>query len=379
MIDCNQFVGGLAQAGIGFVTGVPDSLLKNICACITDQLPKEQHIIAANEGAAVAMAIGHYLATQRPALVYMQNSGLGNAINPLVSLADPLVYGIPMVLMIGWRGEILSGGAQAKDEPQHKKQGLVTLPLLETLGIPHVVVDGAAPGITGLLADLAAQAIARPGPVALVVRKDSFAPYSGKPDTDARPWPSREEALRTLLGVLPESSLIVATTGYASRELFELRRALGQGHDGDFLCVGGMGHASQIAAGIALAKPERLVVCVDGDGAMLMHTGALAASAGCRNLLHVVINNGSHESVGGQPTMANVLTLAGVAQSLGYELAQRTETLDDLRSLLQKAVSDRGGWFIEVMCRTGARSDLGRPDRPPAEAKADFMAAAAGS
>jgi phosphonopyruvate decarboxylase len=378
MIDCNQFVAGLAHAGIGFVTGVPDSLLKNICACITDTLPKDRHIIATNEGAAVAMAIGHYLATQRPALVYMQNSGLGNAINPLVSLADPLVYGIPMVLMIGWRGEMLSGGAQAKDEPQHKKQGLVTLALLETLDIPHIVVDGNTPDITGLLSDLAAKTIARPGPVALVVRKDSFAPYSGKQDTEARPWPSREEALHTLLGVLPESSLIVATTGYASRELFELRRALGQGHDSDFLCVGGMGHASQIAAGIALAKPERLVVCIDGDGAMLMHTGALAASAVCGNLIHIVINNGSHESVGGQPTMANALNLASVARSLGYELAQRAETLDDLRTILHNAASSGGGAFIEVMCRTGARGNLGRPDRAPADAKADFMAVAAG-
>lgn len=297
--------------------------------------------------------------------------------NPLVSLADPLVYGIPMVLMIGWRGEVLSTGTQAKDEPQHRKQGLVTLAQLDTLGIPHAVADASTPDIAGVLAGLTADALARPGPVALVMRKDSFAPYAGKPASADHPWPSREDALRTLLGALPPASLIVATTGYASRELFELRRQLGQPHERDFLCVGGMGHASQIAAGIALAKPESLVVCVDGDGAMLMHMGALAISAGCSNLIHIVINNGSHESVGGQPTKAADLNLAKLARSLGYGFAHRAESLEALNALTQRALTCGTSAFVEVMCRTGARGNLGRPDRYPAEAKADFIAAIA--
>lgn len=376
MIDCIQFVRGLEEAGIGFVTGVPDSLLRNICACITDTLPPERHIIATNEGSAVGLAIGHYLATGRPALVYMQNSGLGNAVNPLVSLADPLVYGIPIVLMIGWRGEVLSTGAQAKDEPQHKKQGLVTLAQLDTLDIPYVVAGASVPDVSAVLAGLARDALARQGPVALVMRKDSFAPYAGKPAPAPASWPSREEALRALLLALPASSLIVATTGYAARELFELRRELGKSHEQDFLCVGGMGHASQIAAGIALAQPERPVVCIDGDGAMLMHTGALAISAGCRNLLHIVINNGSHESVGGQPTKAANLNLARIAQSLGYGSAGRAENPGEVSALVRKALDSGTNAFIEVMCRTGARGNLGRPDRSPSEAKTDFMAAA---
>lgn len=373
MIDANHFLEGLEKAGIEFVTGVPDSLLKNICACITSKLPQGHHVIATNEGSASALAIGHYLAQARPALVYMQNSGLGNVINPLTSLADPLVYAIPMVLMIGWRGEILNDGTQQKDEPQHKKQGRVTLPQLEMMGIPYIVLDGNTPNISEQLQDLVNKAVQRCGPVALVVRKDTFAPFKNEQLQQNASLPTRQEAIRAILEIIPEDSPVISTTGMASREVFELRKFGQQGHHRDFLTVGGMGHASQIATGIAMAQPYRRVICIDGDGAALMHTGALATSADCDNLLHILINNEAHDSVGGQPTKGNVLNFCEIAKQLGYRKAMRVLTIDDLQFRLRDAIADRQSTLIEVKCKRGSRKDLGRPDRTPIQNKNDFM------
>lgn len=374
MIDVNAFIAGLKAGGISFVTGVPDSLLKNVCACITGSLPPQQHVIATNEGSAAALAIGHYLATARPALVYMQNSGLGNIVNPVTSLADPLVYAVPMVLMIGWRGEMLADGTQQKDEPQHKKQGAVTIEQLGVLDIPHRIVDANTGDIGAVLRELADQAVQRSGPVALVVRKDSFSPFKGAKLEQDPAWPTREEAIRTILENLPDDAAVVSTTGMASREVFELRKAAGKGHARDFLTVGGMGHASQIAAGIAMAQPGRKVVCIDGDGATLMHAGALAISAGCPNLLHILLNNEAHDSVGGQPTKGNVLNFAEIALIFGYAKAVRVDGIAGLKSRLDALLPQSGSTLIEVRCKTGARADLGRPDRTPVQNKADFMA-----
>lgn len=374
MIDVNEFIAGLKACGIAFVTGVPDSLLKNACAGITASLSPDQHVIATNEGSAAALAIGHYLATARPALVYMQNSGLGNIVNPVMSLTDPLVYAVPMVLMIGWRGEIRADGSQLKDEPQHKKQGAATIALLDVLGIPHTVVDANTVDIGQVLRDLVARAVERSGPVALLVRKDSFSAFrSIKLEQDAS-RPTREEAIKIVLESLNEDGVVISTTGMASREVFELRKAAGQGHARDFLTVGGMGHASQIASGIAMAQPWRQVVCIDGDGAALMHAGALAIGAGCPNLIHFVLNNEAHDSVGGQPTKGNVLNFAEIALKFGYFSAIRIDTIAELKDHLATPPVRRGSTLIEVRCKIGSRADLGRPDRTPVQNKADFMA-----
>lgn len=372
MITTTAFLHGLEQAGISFVTGVPDSLLKHIGAHITDVFPPDRHIIATNEGSAVGLAIGHYLATAAPALVYMQNSGLGNAINPLTSLADPDVYGLPMLLMVGWRGELLDDGTQLRDEPQHKKQGRITPDLLETLGIPFRVVDQNTLDIAAILRELTDVACAQSRPVAMVVRKGTFAPYPTK-KSSPDPLPSREEAIRAILETLPTQVPVVSTTGMASREVFELRREAVSGHGRDFLTVGGMGHAGQIAAGIALASAGRKIVCIDGDGAALMHLGALAVSAECPNLIHVVINNMAHDSVGGQPTKAVRLKLTDIARALGYQHFSRVDDLDGVRQRLAQALASSGSVFLEVRCRQGARKGLGRPDRTPVQNKLDFM------
>ena len=372
MIAPLDFLVGLKEANISFVTGVPDSLLKDICACITSNFDSKQHTIASNEGSAVGLAIGHYLATANPALVYMQNSGLGNIVNPLLSLADPKVFGVPMVLLIGWRGEIGVDNIQVKDEPQHVVQGCVTLNLLDTLGIPHTVISANTQSIASVLQQATTEALNRSGPVALVVRKNTFDPF----DLPAAPLKlelSREEAIKQIVSVLPADVPIVSTTGMASRELFELREVSQSGHQRDFLTVGGMGHASQIAAGIALAMPSKRVVCLDGDGALLMHSGGLAISSECSNLIHIVLNNAAHDSVGGQPTKGEKLHFDEIAAAFGYEHVFSVDSAEDLISTLSKILALKASVFLEVSCKRGARGDLGRPNQTPVQNKGKFM------
>lgn len=382
MIHAEDFLSALQTEQVQFFAGVPDSLLKELCACLSDKLANRQHVIAANEGGAIGLAIGHYLATHHPAVVYMQNSGLGNIVNPITSLADPQVYGIPMLLVVGWRGEMADNGEQIHDEPQHVKQGQVTLSQLDVLDIPYQVLAGDIQTAHTQIQALLTQAAERQGPVALVVRKQSFEPYK---KTDASVTPvaklaknlptleSREHMIQQIVSALPAEAAVVATTGMASRELFEYRKARQAGHGRDFLTVGGMGHASQIACGIALAQPDRQVICIDGDGAMLMHMGSLTISAQQSNLLHIVLNNGAHDSVGGQPTIAAQLPLAEIASAAGYAQVFSVSGTEDLKAVLQQALHSGKSSFIEVLCRKGARADLGRPTRTPAQNKQDFM------
>lgn len=364
----------LQAAGLHFFTGVPDSLLKDFNACLLDVLQPSEHLIAANEGAAIGLALGYYIASGSPALVYMQNSGLGNSVNPLVSLADPLVMGCPMLLLIGWRGEMTTeDGCQFEDEPQHKQQGRITLRLLDTLEIPYQVLDKYSNPDDCLHMALST-ARDRQGPVALVVRKGSFASWPGKENAQPpAPLISREVAIRSVLEDLPESLPIVSTTGMPSRELFELREQDKVGHQRDLLCVGGMGHAVSIAAGIALAQPQNRVVCLDGDGAMLMHLGALTNAASCPNLIHVVLNNGSHDSVGGQPTRAAELDLSRIAVGCGYEQSARASSRVEIRYYLHAMLAQHQSSFLEILCRKGNRADLGRPTRTPSENRTEFM------
>lgn len=382
MIHAEDFLSALQAEQVQFFAGVPDSLLKELCACFSDKLAAGQHVIAANEGGAIGLAIGQYLATRQPALVYMQNSGLGNIVNPIASLADPQVYGIPMLLVIGWRGELDEHGQQIHDEPQHVKQGQITLSQLDVMDIPYQVMTSEIESAHAQIQALLNQAIERQGPVALVVRKQSFAPYKKaetKPEpvatlTDKLPTlESREHMIQQIVSALPAEAAVVATTGMASRELFEYRKAQQAGHSRDFLTVGGMGHASQIACGIALAQPDRQVICIDGDGAMLMHMGSLTISAQQSNLLHIVLNNGAHDSVGGQPTIAAQLPLAEIASAAGYAQVFSVSGTEDLKTVLQQAVHSGKSSFIEVLCRKGARADLGRPTRTPTQNKQDFM------
>ncbi len=380
MLAPGFFVEQLRSHGIDFYAGVPDSLLKSFCAYLAENIDPSRNIITANEGGAVALAAGHYLASGRPGCVYMQNSGQGNAINPLASLTDADVYGIPLLLLIGWRGR-----PGVHDEPQHVKQGKVTLSLLETMGIPYAVLSADASVAENQIAE-ACKALSAGQVYALVVEKGTF---SVIPDHDrvspdglsmegaiqAVPQHSREDAIRTVASALAPSDIVVSSTGMISRELFEYRESTGAGHGHDFLTVGSMGHASQIALGIALERPDRRVWCFDGDGAAIMHMGAMAivgTKAGS-NFVHVVFNNGAHDSVGGQPTVGLQIDLPAIARACGYRSVYSISSLEELQSVQCGLADSVGPVFIEIKVRKGNRPDLGRPTTTPQQNKEAFM------
>ncbi len=368
MIRSQDFVDWLEAFGVDFYAGVPDSLLAPVCFYLADHAG-DNYVVAANEGGAVALACGYHLATGKVPLVYLQNSGQGNTINPLLSLAHRDVYAIPLLLLIGWRGE-----PGRKDEPQHARQGKVTVGLLEAIDIPYRLLapepEAARRGVDELLAIAAAQS----RPVALLVRKDTFESYQplGQPASDFQM--TREQAIEGIVANLGETDAIVSTTGKISRELYEYRNRARQGHQREFLTVGSMGHASQIAMGIALAKPDRQVFCLDGDGAMLMHMGgaAIVGAAGVANFKHVILNNGAHDSVGGMATVGLRVSFTEIVKACGYTEAWRVERREDLAGKVEQLRTVRGPAMLEVMVRKGARADLGRPTTTPIENKTAF-------
>ena len=369
MIRPQFFYETLASYGIDFYAGVPDSLLKNICAYITDHADAAHHIIAANEGGAMGLAAGHYLATNQIPVVYMQNSGEGNIINPLASLTDPDVYNIPVLLVIGWRGK-----PGIHDEPQHVKQGKVTIGMLNVMGIDYTVLSKEEDKAEVQIKKAVSYMQATKQCYALIIEKDTFDAYTLKNVEKNGLMMSREEAIQTVAAALGGKDVIVSTTGMISRELFEYRSAMNQSHERDFLTVGSMGHASQIALGIALAKQDRKIWCFDGDGAIIMHMGSMAivASKQPRNFIHVVFNNGAHDSVGGQPTVGFKIDLPAIAKAVGYKNVYTVDNLYELQSLVASIKSD-ASTFIEIKVKKGNRKDLGRPTTTPIENKESLM------
>lgn len=369
MIRPEYFIETLKANGIDCFAGVPDSLLKNICAYITDHCDAQHNIITANEGAAVGLAAGHYLATGKPACVYMQNSGEGNIINPLASLTDPEVYNIPVLLLIGWRGR-----PGVHDEPQHVKQGKVTTGLLNTMGVNFDVLSKDEDKAEKQIAK-AVEALNRKEVYALVIEKDTFDSYTLQNVEKNDFSMSREEAIQTVAAALGDKDAIVSTTGMISRELFEYRTQMNQGHERDFLTVGSMGHASQIALGIAMEKKDRRIWCFDGDGATIMHMGSMAivASKAPKNYIHVVFNNGAHDSVGGQPTVGLSIDLPAIAQAVGYKQVYSCNSKEYLEELLQKIQGQEGPILLQICVKKGNRKDLGRPTTTPIQNKEALM------
>jgi len=371
MIQPDRLFAALAERGFDFFAGVPDSLLKDFCAYVTDHVCATHHVITANEGNAVALAAGHYLGTGKPGFVYLQNSGLGNTVNPLLSLNDPEVYGLPVLLMIGWRGE-----PGVKDEPQHIKQGRITPALLDAMEIAWQVLDSSTQDLNAVLDTSLHQMQRHPGPAVLLVRNGTFAPYKLTNNVHNQFPLVREQAIQRLIEQLGSTDRVVATTGMLARELYELRMARGDGTGNDFLTVGSMGHAASIALGLALSQPERRVICLDGDGSVLMHMGSLAIIGQSHqgNLVHVVLNNGAHDSVGGQPTCAFTIDLAGVARACGYENVLVAAELQEVDHAFASLMAQKGPSFLEIRLNKGARADLGRPLSSPAENREALMA-----
>lgn len=368
MADAKELIDSLCNHGSRFYTGVPDSLLSKLSACLMQQTELD-HLIAVNEGSAVGLAIGNYLSTGLPSVVYMQNSGLGNVVNPIASLAAPEVYGIPIFLVIGWRGE-----PGVHDEPQHVKQGQITLKQLDVLDIPYCVLSEET-DVADAVDRLWKQMMHRNGPVALVVKKGVLSGNWSIKIHQNQYLLRREQAIEELICMLPKDSFFVATTGKTGRELFELREKYKE-NQRDFLTVGGMGHASSIALGVARQQPNRLTVCLDGDGAFLMHTGAAAtiATQKPKCFLHVLLNNGAHESVGGQPTIGFNIDYEKLSSALGYKQYFYAESLDELQSVLREVdCTNLGATLLEIRLAQGSRKDLGRPTKSPTENKHSVM------
>jgi len=369
MIDQIKFQQQLKQAGVEFITGVPDTLLNEFCLSIEENWSKEKHIIAANEGNAIALASGYHLSTGTVPLIYMQNSGMGNTLNPLLSLSNKEVYSIPMILLIGWRGD-----PSVKDHAQHKKQGELTPVLLDDLDIPYKILmddEEAVLEASQWAVDTAKEINT---PVALIAKKNVLEKGS---KLDLSQLPSeyemfREDVIENLLNHLPKDTIYVAATGRATRELYYLRKHRNESNENDFLNIGAMGHTSSIALGIAIAQKDRYVVCLDGDASAIPHLGAFAIQGNqdVSNLLHVVMNNGVHESVGGQASVGFNIDLTSIAKHSGYNTVEQAaaNSSEFLNAVDQLSQANKPA-FVEVKIRKGMRSKLPPLNIVPKELK----------
>tara|TARA_B100001093_G_scaffold514553_1_gene588828 strand:+ start:2146 stop:3282 length:1137 start_codon:yes stop_codon:yes gene_type:complete len=363
----SKFYNLLKQNKIDFFTGVPDSLLKSFIQYITKHENKNNHIISANEGSAIGIAIGYNLATQKIPLVYMQNSGLGNAVNPILSLADKKVYSIPMLLVIGWRGQ-----PGIHDEPQHLAQGAVTKRILNSMNIPFLLVSKKTKPAE--IKNFIKKIQKNVSPAALLLTKDALEEDVKLFSVKSKYKLSREEVIKKIVDSLSKNDVIVSTTGMASRELYEYLKS-SKIKIANFLTVGGMGHASQISLGIAIKNKKRKVICLDGDGSLIMHLGSLSTigTNSNLNLTHFILNNGVHGSVGDQPTAGFKIDFLKIADACGYDYIYRCENSIELQSVLKKISKQKGKIFIEIRLNTDFRSNLGRPESKPIGNKLEFI------
>ena len=362
VVDC-------VKSNFEFIVGVPDSTLRSLSDCIANDR-SIRSMVTVNEGAAISLASGWAMATNKVPLVYMQNSGLGNAVNPLTSLTHQDVYSIPMVLLIGWRG-----APGAKDEPQHLTMGNCTQDMLDLMSIPTLVAS--SENIMSVLEKAQRSAAKESKPVAVLIKRGVLPSYDAvedKPEQAA--GLTRSDALSSVLDAVGVDDVIVCTTGFSSRDLWRIRKDRRERADKDFLCVGSMGYALSIAQGIAIAQPHRIVWCIDGDGAQLMHLGTLTGALDfcVPNLKHVTLNNRMHESVGITPTAAETVDLRRIAFAAGYSFAKRAAANEDLKNYLRQARNLTEAAYIEVITRSGCGNDkLPRPSESPLERKNAFV------
>ena len=367
MIDANEFLDELRKNDLNFFSGVPDSLLKNLCFAIDKRLGSK-HLVAANEGSAVGIGLGYYLKTRKIPVIYMQNSGLGNAINPLISLANSKVYRIPLFMIIGWRGE---HSKTLIDEPQHLTQGKETINFLKSLGVKYKIVSSKS-NIKKIIKDLKNYSEKSKKAVCMLVKKNSFQNKKVKKTSYSKKLHLREELLRNIIKNLPKKSDIVSTTGILSRELNEILNSYNKNKINNFMCVGGMGHAISVASGIAF-NTKKKIFCFDGDGALTMQMGSLTTSAIQKNLVHILFNNNGHESVGGQKTSADNVQFYKLAKTLGYKTTRYCKNKIQLTKAISESILSKNSFFIEVLCKQGHRKNISRPDTKMIILKEQFM------
>lgn len=370
-MKCEELYELLKEKNIDFFSGIPDSTFKDWMKFLSDTHGKGlTNIVACNECEATAIAAGYHLATGKIGMVYMQNSGLGKTVNPITSLIDPEVYSIPILFMIGWRG--VSG---KDDQPQHKKMGRIMIPLLDILEIPHEIMPKDIEKAKEVIAKAVDYMKSNKSPYAFIINKGVFESYEQKNKTKQVYEMSREDAIKTIVDVIDKNDVIVSTTGKTSRELFEYRKTKNHGHQNDFLTVGSMGCSASIAHGIALEKPNKRIFIFDGDGAVIMQMGSLATIGHYKpkNIYHVVFDNESHESTGGQPTVSNTVNLEQIALACGYKTAKTITIKKYLNKILKEIKSLDGPMMLVIKVKKDSRKDLGRPTTTPIENKEAFM------
>ena len=368
-VKTEEFFKNAFDLGIDYYTGVPDSLLKDFCGFASDNLPESSHQIAANEGSALSLGIGYHLSTKKIPLIYFQNSGLGNVINPLLSLADEDVYSIPLLMLIGWRGE-----PEVKDEPQHVKQGKVMLAMLDAMDITYFKISNNTDSAIKDLKTAYDFAKKYSKPVALIVSKGVFSEYERKINIPFPASVKRIDAINLIINKLPKDTVFVSTTGYTSRELFHAREINNQSHERDFMLVGGMGHAISVATGIKHGGFSGPVCCLDGDGSFLMHMGSSAVTIfqGVKGITHVLFNNGMHESVGGQPTIANELQIESIASNFGYKISKTCDAISGVKDFFSEINLSESN-FLEIKCSPSEIDNLPRPAGTPLDSKTNFI------
>lgn len=368
MIHPEKFIKILKLNKINFVTGVPDSMFQSLCFSFEKNYQPTEHVTAANEGSAIGLAIGSYLSKRKIPLVYMQNSGIGNALNPIVSLAGKKIYKIPMILLIGWRGEFINK-TQINDEPQHMHQGLITRELLKLLQISYTIIDDKS-NVGKVFKKMKKIAEKTSAPVAILVRKNTFQKIKIK--ISSKKKPTREQVLKVLIKYIPSKMPKITTTGMLSREIYEINKK-NKNLQNTFMCVGGMGHAISIATGIAKTRSKKKIFCLDGDGASLMHMGSMASSVKCKNLVHILFNNNSHDSVGGQNTAGHNLNFKNIAKSIGYSNTYKISKPKNIQKIIKLCLKNKNSSFVEINCETGHRNNLIRPFETPDYNKEIFM------
>ena len=368
MISCQEFLEFMNQHNLNFFTGIPDSTFKHLLKCVSDN-KDITNIKPANECEAIALAAGYHLSTGKLGIVYLQNSGEGKTVNPLTSLCDKEVYSIPLLMLIGWRGQ-----PGIKDEPQHKKMGRVTIPLLDTLEIPYQILPDKLEDAKKTILELVKIAESQKTPVALIIKKNVFADYKQKltPSTNSKLL--RENAIKIIVDNLNEKDIIISTTGKTSRELFEYRIAKKE-IPRDFYTVGSMGCSSSIGLSIALSKPNRKLFVFDGDGAAIMQLGSLATIGhySPKNFYHIIFDNNSYDSTGGQLTTSDSVDFGNIAKAAGYSTVLKALSDSELKNAILKLKSVDGPAILVVKVKQGARKNLGRPTTTPIENKETFM------
>ena len=369
MISVVDFSKKLSSLGFDTAIGVPDSTFKGLISYFSSQNGGVfKHLIASNECEDAAVASGYYLAHQRPALVYMQNSGFCKTLNPYTSLLSADVYSIPALLLVGWRGK-----PGKKDEPQHKMMGRIMLGLFNAMELEYTVLEEST--WEDQLEKARDYMGSKNRPYVIAIPKGLFDYFEIPQQDKNKAVLTREEALNIIVDNTSDDAVFISTTGKTSRELFETREQRKDYHGKDFYTVGSMGCASSIAFGVGLADSRKKIYILDGDGAALMQLGTMATIGHYKNsrIKHILLDNNAHESTGSQPTVSDSVNFPQIASACGYEYVESVENEEQLKKVLQQLENNGKLSLLVVKVKKGSRPDLGRPTTTPKENRDAFI------